>query len=44
MPKKVKINPKESIVTIPNTSGSTGVPKGAVHTHNTAKCVIQSTP
>jgi 4-coumarate--CoA ligase len=33
LPKKVKINAKEDVIVIPNTSGSTGLPKGAMHTH-----------
>ena len=32
-PEKVVINPKETILAITTTSGSTGVPKGVVHSH-----------
>lgn len=32
-PHDLKINPKEDLISFPNTSGSTGVPKGATHTH-----------
>ncbi|XP_059485965.1 uncharacterized protein LOC132202794 [Neocloeon triangulifer] len=35
MPERVEINPKEDIVCIPNTSASTGLPKGVCHTHFT---------
>ncbi|XP_059485961.1 luciferin 4-monooxygenase-like isoform X1 [Neocloeon triangulifer] len=35
MPEHVEINPKEDIVCIPNTSASTGLPKGVCHTHFT---------
>ncbi|CAB3369218.1 Hypothetical predicted protein [Cloeon dipterum] len=33
LPEKVDIKPKENIICIPNTSGSTGLPKGVCHTH-----------
>ncbi|KAG8224161.1 hypothetical protein J437_LFUL005545 [Ladona fulva] len=32
-PHDMEINSKEDILAIPNTSGSTGVPKGAMHSH-----------
>jgi acyl-CoA synthetase (AMP-forming)/AMP-acid ligase II len=32
-PEKVAINPRETILAISTTSGSTGVPKGVVHSH-----------
>ncbi|XP_059469197.1 uncharacterized protein LOC132192960 [Neocloeon triangulifer] len=36
MPEFLEIDPREEVVAIPSTSGSTGVPKGVLHTHFSA--------
>lgn len=33
LPQNVDINPREDILYIPTTNGSTGIPKGVIHTH-----------
>ncbi|KAG8224159.1 hypothetical protein J437_LFUL005543, partial [Ladona fulva] len=39
-PQDLVIDPKEDVLSVPNTSGSTGYPKGAMHTHFNLICFL----
>jgi acyl-coenzyme A synthetase/AMP-(fatty) acid ligase len=41
-PQRVDINPREDVIAIIPTSGSTGPPKGAMHTHYTGVALMET--